>query len=205
MNGDLWSLLKDSSFWFSIRGILALLAGIFAGLATYHSIELAFGRILIRGLKNVWMRGAIRWAPTLTVGVLVFIMFCSGGGGQGLGTGGGQDQGRQISKKTEIIRPRWIIRVLGEGSLKDRLGEFADPKRCYFPLEVAGVTKREPVTLEEVTNWFDTPGQSVGDLIITLELGDPNELTLVVRRLEDVAKSKGWTSAIQKIDEPRKP
>ncbi len=205
MNGDLWALLKDSSFWLSIRGALALLAGIFASLATYHSIELAFGRILLKGLKNVWLRQAIRWVPTLLVGIFVFLMFCSGGGGQGLGTGGGQDQGRQASKKTEIIRPRWIIRVLGEGPLKDRLGALADPKRCYFPLEVTGVTKREPVTMEEVTGWFDAFGQTVGDLIISLELDDPSELTLVVRRLEEVAKAKGWSSAIQKINEPQKP
>ncbi len=205
MNGELLILLKDSSFWFSVRGILALLAGFFAGLATYHSIELALGRILLRGLKNVWLRFAIRWIPTLLVGCLVFLMFCSGGGGLGMDTGGDPGKEKQTTKKAEVFRPRWIIRVLGEGPLRDRLGEKADPKRCYFPLDVTGITKREPVTLEEVTLWFETLGQTVGDLIISLEWDDPSELTLVVRRLEEVAKTRGWSSAIQKINESRKP
>ena len=204
MNGDLWTLLRDSSFWFSLRGVMALLAGVFAGLATYHSVELALGRILLRNLKNGWLRLAIRWFPALGVGVFVFLMFCSGGGGRGMGTGGGQDLGRQPDEKTEKEKPRWIIRVLGESPLRDRLGENADPKRCYFPLEVAGVTKREPVTLDEVTTWFDKSGTTPGELVVSLELEDPSELTIVVRRLLEVAKSHGWSNSIRKMDESKK-
>lgn len=204
MNGDLWTLLRDSSFWFSLRGVMALLAGVFAGLATYHSIELALGRILLRTMKNGWFRLAIRWFPALGVGVFVFLMFCSGGGGRGMGTGGGQDLGRQTAEKNENEKPRWIIRVLGESPLRDRLGENADPKRCYFPLDVSGVTKREPVTLDEVTGWFDKSGTTPGELVVSLELEDPSELTIVVRRLLEVAKSRGWSNTIRKIDESKK-
>jgi|GEM_PF-6052147 len=197
---DLGTTLTDPSFWFSIRGGLATAGGVFAGLATYHSIELAAGRIIDKLIRAGALRMGFRFCPALTVAVFVFLMLIGGGGGRGFGSGGGEGQGMAPTLKNPNEQTRWIIRVLGDAPLKERMGSDADPLSRYYPLQVSGVSKKDPVNLEQVKDWLTQSKISTGEMTIELHPEDPDEATNPVRLLRQAASDAGWKISIRKVD-----
>jgi len=192
--------LADPSFWFSFRGILATLGGLFAGFATYHSIELAAGGVLRKFVKVGGLRLLARLGPSFAIGVLVFLMLMGGGGGRGFGSGGGVGQGMAPTMKNPEEKLHWIIRVLGDVPLKERMGADADRKIRYFPVRVSKVATSRPVGLELVKKWLGEASGGPGELSIELHPDDPDETTQPVHLLMQSAQELGWKVTLAKVD-----
>lgn len=202
---NLGATLADPSFWFSIRGLLATAGGFFAGFATYHSIEMAGGSLLRKFIKSGGLRYGFKWCPSLTIGVIVFLMLIGGGGGRGFGSGGGEGQGMAPTMKNPEEKHRWVIRVLGDIPLRERMGTDADRSTRYFPIQVSGITKSEPVNLEKVKGWLVGDKIIPGEITIELHPEDPDETTNPVRMLVQAAQDGGWKTSVRKLDSSGNP